>query len=92
MQSINPTNFASLSEDEQKKQVQSLNQSGDSSPSSAQKRLLNRISGYEQEHGISTKEMLNRVSTGELEETAPISKWITLVDVLEDTRRAAGKT
>lgn len=92
MQSINPTNFASLSEDEQKKQVQSLNQSGDSSPSSAQKRLLDRISGYEREHGISTKEMLNRVSTGELEETASISKWITLVDVFEDTRRAAGKT
>lgn len=90
MQKVKATEFAQLSEEEQKAQASTLSESG-LSDSCAAAKLKQKVHSLEQEYGMSTSEMLKELSEGQLEENELISEWLMLLDVLEDTQYALGK-
>lgn len=48
--------------------------------------MTERIAEYERRYGFSSLEMVERVSSGELEETSDIASWIMLLKVRKRAR------
>jgi hypothetical protein len=84
---VKATEFAQLGEQAQSERAADLNRSG-ASPAVGQAAIKEKIASFEEEHDMSSEDMVEAVSEGEMRESAAISKWLTLLDALRDSQRA----